>query len=92
MGSVCEAHQCSRHNTVTRLMMEIINALIIYTSYISTLHSHHVYHTNKRKVMKNFVLEGNICYEAWDSHTGVIEDSSLLGSHPVSLGELLLMF
>jgi len=41
--------------------------------------------------MKNFVLEGNICCEAWDSHNGVVEDSSLLGSHPVSLGELLLM-
>jgi len=31
-------------------------------------------------------------HETWGSHSGVAEESSLLGSHPVSLGELLLMF
>jgi len=42
--------------------------------------------------MKNVVLEGNICCEAWGSHSGEVEDSSLLGSHPMSLDELLMMF
>jgi hypothetical protein len=65
----------------------------LYFLHIMTVHSlSYISYTNKRKVMKNFVLEWNICSEAWGSHSGVVEDSSLLGSHPVSLGELLLMF
>jgi hypothetical protein len=66
----------------------------LYFLHIMTLPSLScISHTNNKKsVMKNFVLEGNICCEVWGSHSGVVEDSSLLGCHPLSLGELLLMF
>jgi hypothetical protein len=65
----------------------------LYFLHIMTLHSLScISHTNKRKVMKNSVLEGNTWCEAWGSHNGGVKDSSLLGFHPVSLGELLLMF
>lgn len=57
----------------------------LYFLHTMTLHSLScVSHTNKTKAMKNFVLEGNICCEAWGSHSGVAEDSNLLGSHRVT--------
>lgn len=74
-------------------MMEIINTLIIYTSYISWCCTHyHVHHIPTKGKLRKILCLKETCCEAWGSHSGVVEHSSLLGSHPVSLGQLLLMF